>query len=268
MNSFYIESIGICGLGMNNWEQAQAVFFGSCEPDLANKTGKPVISILPPNERRRTTKTIKIAINSIEQLMDQDQKDRLSLSSIFASSCGDVDLVQSICIALAQSGKPVSPTQFHNSVHNAAAGYWSIGNLCMQGTTSISAAYGTLAAALMESACQLQECGQAIVLCCYDIASPSPIDQIRHIRYDFACSFLLTPEPSPVTRAKLTIEPGVSTAVTTMDQSGLEALRRDNPAAAALPLLQGLALKKDSEIIISHMPDAGMRLILTCSQSW
>ena len=268
MSSFYIESIGINGPGMNNWEEAQSVFVSGREPDLEKKTGKPVISILPPNERRRTTKTIKIAINSIEQLMDQERRERLSLSSIFASSCGDVDLVQSLCIALAQPGKPISPTQFHNSVHNTVAGYWSIGSLCMLGTTSISAAYGTLAAALMESTCQMQECGQGVILCCYDIASPSPIDQIRHIRYDFACSFLLTPEPSPMTRAKLTIEPGVSSAVTTMEQPGLEVLRKDNPAATALPLLQGLALKENSEIIIFHMPDASMRLTLTCNQSW
>jgi len=258
MNSFYIESVGVCAPGMTDWQEAQSIFRSNSSLDLAAGIGKPAISILPPNERRRTTKTIKLAINSLQQIADQESL--MSLPSVFASSCGDVDLVQSICMALAQTDKPVSPTQFHNSVHNAAAGYWSIGSNSMHETTSISAAWGTFAAGLLEAACQMHEHQLPVLLCCYDISSQPPIDQIRPIQYDFASSYLLSPEASAQTLAKLMIEMATSAETTVMDQPDLEKLRKDNPSAAALPLLQSLALKKSGDIGIAYMPETGMRL--------
>ncbi|MET0042628.1 MAG: beta-ketoacyl synthase chain length factor, partial [Candidatus Thiodiazotropha sp. 6PLUC3] len=80
--------------------------------------------------------TIKIALQAAEEAL-RDYSDSEGVLSVFSSSEGDLDIIDQICLALSQEDRPVSPTQFHNSVHNAPAGYWSIGSGSHQGSTSL-----------------------------------------------------------------------------------------------------------------------------------
>ncbi len=59
--------------------------------------------------------------------------------SVFASANGDGAVVTAIVAALSGADPLVSPTQFHNSVHNAPAGYWSIGARSTRPTSSLGA---------------------------------------------------------------------------------------------------------------------------------
>src|SRR5690606_25260622 len=61
-----------------------------------------------------------------------------SLPSVFTSTHGDLGITDYMCATLAQAPTELSPTKFHNSVHNAAAGYWTIGAGCMRTATAIS----------------------------------------------------------------------------------------------------------------------------------
>ncbi len=74
---------------------------------------------------------------------------------VFASSDGDGDIVHRLCTALATPAAAVSPTDFHNSVHNAATGYWSIGAHSQAPSTAICAYDGSFSAGLLEAACQI-----------------------------------------------------------------------------------------------------------------
>ncbi len=49
------------------------------------------------------------------------------------------------------------PTKFHNSVHNAAAGYWTIATGCLKPYTSVSGYYFTYGEGLLEAASQALE---------------------------------------------------------------------------------------------------------------
>src|SRR5690606_40428753 len=69
-------------------------------------------------------------------------------AAVFASSGGDYPIIDQICKALCEPERLVSPTQFHNSVHNSAAGYWSIATGSRAPSTSISAFDDTFAAGL------------------------------------------------------------------------------------------------------------------------
>ena len=51
---------------------------------------------------------------------------------MFASTYGDLAITDYMCSTLAKAPMTLSPTRFHNSVHNAAAGYWSIATACRQ----------------------------------------------------------------------------------------------------------------------------------------
>ena len=52
--------------------------------------------------------------------------------------------------------QPVSPTQFHNSVHNTAAGYWSIATGSQQPTTCLACHDATAAAALLKAMAEVR----------------------------------------------------------------------------------------------------------------
>ena len=58
---------------------------------------------------------------------------------------------------LADAPRMVSPTKFHNSVHNASTGYWSIATGSHFAANAISAYADTVAASLLEGAVQAVE---------------------------------------------------------------------------------------------------------------
>jgi len=83
-----------------------------------------------------------------------------------------------MCAALASDPRSISPTRFHNSVHNAAAGYWTIGTGAMQPATALSAGDATFAQALIEALVQLASGADAVLLAAYDGASAGPLKQV------------------------------------------------------------------------------------------
>src|SRR5690606_42059827 len=52
---------------------------------------------------------------------------------------------------LASDPRSISRTRFHNSVHNAAAGYWTIGAGCTAAATAVSAGPASFAQGLLEA---------------------------------------------------------------------------------------------------------------------
>ncbi len=58
----------------------------------------------------------------------------------------------------------MSPTQFHNSVHNAAAGYWSIAHGSRQPATCLGAHDWTWAAALLKAVAEVAATGAPVLL--------------------------------------------------------------------------------------------------------
>ena len=72
---------------------------------------------------------------------------------ILASVYGEILTTGQLLQALAEEpASPLSPTRFHNSVHNTAIGYLSIATKNHGGSTAISAGPATLAMALLEAA--------------------------------------------------------------------------------------------------------------------
>ena len=81
----------------------------------------------PPAERRRTGAPVQArAGRGPRGRWPARASTRARSPTVFTSSSGDGDNVHEICETLAAADRQVSPTRFHNSVHNAPAGYWSI----------------------------------------------------------------------------------------------------------------------------------------------
>jgi hypothetical protein len=89
-----------------------------------------------------------------------------NLRLVFASQHGELDYTVSMLKALA-AREPLSPTTFSLSVHNAAAGMFSMLRADPAASTALAAGGETLGHALMEAYCQLDADPERPVLMVY-----------------------------------------------------------------------------------------------------
>jgi len=57
---------------------------------------------------------------------------------LFATANGEINTIGTILESLEDPGRSVSPTHFHNSVHNASPGYWSISSKRRSPSTTLT----------------------------------------------------------------------------------------------------------------------------------
>lgn len=245
MLQVYLDAVSVLAPGLAGWDESTKAVISGRQAYTEQPLPPFPKELLPANERRRATQVMKLVLHVADLVLQQaaiEQPQRLQ--SVFASSAGDSDIIDKICSALTLTERPVSPTHFHNSVHNAPAGYWSIGSGCRQASTSLSAHDGSFSAGLLEAATAAVVEQLPTLLVAYDYPPPPPLAAVRYFSAPFAVAMLLTPEASARTRNTLTLTTvpcGAEPASTLADNTELEALRRGNPAARSLPLLALLA---------------------------
>ncbi len=254
MKAVYLQGIGIAAPGLFGWPAARRVLLGETAwQDEA--LAKLVPQLLPPNERRRTTALIKLALQVAEEAVTMAGTEAAQANTVFASSDGDFYIVDRLCDALLQEGKPVSPTLFHNSVHNAPAGYWAIATASQNPSTSISAADATFSAGLLESVSQLATNGSNVLLVAYDHPAPFPLDEKRHFVAPFGVALLLAARADDSTLAEMELHLPVENdqILSRCSDGSMEALRQGNPAAASLPLLEAVARRQNCSIGLPYV---------------
>jgi hypothetical protein len=169
--------------------------------------------------------------------------DPRDVPTVFASSGGEMGVFDKLCRALCMSDRMISPTLFHQSVHNTAAGYWGIATAGQQSSTALSCYDDSFAAGLLEAATVACVEQRPVLLVTYDLVVPEPLNQVRPITDGFAVALVLAPpsEGSPaVMRVRLeAAHTGGDTAG--LEDSALERVRQGNPAARSLLLLSAAA---------------------------
>ena len=171
--SAVIEGIGYWSRGLPDWTAARAYAQGGDAVDAA--PARPSPQSLPANERRRAPETVAAALEVAAAACAAAGREPASLSSVFVSSHGDMAITDYMCATLAHDPRAISPTRFHNSVHNAAAGYWTIGVGAMRPATALSALEGGFAQGLLEALAQLAAGEDAVLLAGYDGAAYGPL---------------------------------------------------------------------------------------------
>ncbi len=251
----YVEGIGLLGPGLDGWAASRDVLAGN-SPYVAAATNLRPSDMLPPAERRRAGVPIKLALAVGQEAFLQSGRATSAAATVFTSSGGDNDNVHAINGILATAPREVSPTRFHNSVHNAAAGYWCIAAGTHEPSTSLCAHDASFAAGLLESAAQVTVDNALVALIAYDHGYPEPLRSVRPITAPFGVALILASAQTNKSIAMLDIDfvPGPASD-TTMPDAGLEALRQGVPAARALPLLSALALGKPAELRIAYLDD-------------
>jgi hypothetical protein len=235
----YLEGVGLIAPGLSDWPQAAAVLRGDT-PYIHRPTELPLPEALPSAERRRSGPPVKLALGAGAQAVTASGRDPVTLPAVLSASSGDGFVFCAICEALASDDPLISPTRFHNSVHNAAAGYWGIATGAMTPSNAICAHDGSFGAGLLDAACQVVANDEACVLIAYDTPYPQPLHAARPVREAFGVALVLAPMATDRSVARLAISlteaPGHALA-----NAGLEALRTAIPAARSLPLLAALA---------------------------
>lgn len=258
MKSVYVDAVGLSAPGMADWDAAADVLVGR---RAYVPTEIPAIrpTLLPPNERRRVSATVRLALKVAEEVVSRSSLEMGDFCSVFATCDADTETIDRICRALTLPERPVSPTQFHNSVHNAAAGYWAIAAHSPLPSTTVSAYGGSFAAGLMEAAAQLLVEQRPVLLVAYDHTAPAPLAACIGDYPPFAVAMALSPVPTPGSTA-MTIDTVIGEPPARMGDGALERLRRENPAAAALPLLRALASCGPARVVLPHVN--GLQLAL------
>jgi hypothetical protein len=261
-----IAAIGLAAPGFANWCDGSDFFQSGIAYDSSAEMLPMVPSLLPVNERRRTTQLIKLALQSGQDALDKWSGDVGELATVFANSDGDLEIVDKIMIALGMDGKPVSPTHFHNSVHNAPAGYWSIATRSRAPSTSISAFDASFSAGLLEAAAQVIDEKRDVLLVSYDIPPPPTLHSFRPLVAPFAAALLLTMKDGVEAQAQIEISlMADDNNQSTLTDINLESLRRDNPAARCLPLLLQLANKGLGEVTIPYLSGQALHIkVMPC----
>jgi hypothetical protein len=230
--------VGLWGPGLEGWVAARPVLAGA-EPYQAREIPPPPPAILPATERRRAGPVVRLALTVAQAAVEDAGLAPATLRSIFASGNGDGPVVTGILDALARAGqqpRAVSPTQFHNSVHNAAAGYWCIAHGLRQPADCIGLHDDSFAAGLLKAAAEVAATNAPVLLVCYDHPFPDPLGAARPTLGSFGVGLVLAPG------AGLALAHGAPPAAPSLPRNpALHALARGNPAARALPLLEALA---------------------------
>lgn len=256
----YLKGIAATGPGFENWE-ALSNHLVAGTPLAAGFVPRPQGAILPNVERRRASATIKLAVDVAQQAQQQSGMNTEDLALVFASSNGDTDTIHHICEALATPERFVSPTRFHNSVHNAPAGYWGIASGSMQPSNSICAWNHTFAAALVEAATQCLSEQVPVLLAVFDTPFPAPLYEITPGHQPFGVALVLDANPAGgLARLSLALDGNADLAATPMSDDALENMRRDASAARSLPLLAALAAGGAREVVLDYTEDLRLRI--------
>lgn len=294
-----IEGIAFWASRLPGWELARAVMRAEqVAPEAAAR--RPVPALLAPIERRRAPDSVALALEVAARACEMAGRTPSELASVFASTHGDLAISDYLCATLASTPALLSPTKFHNSVHNAAPGYWSIGTGSCAPYTAISAFRYTYAVGLLEAATQVVCTGKPVLYVAFDIEAQGPLATVAPSRGLLGSALVLGPgefledmphlaasqaaagagckpqpardraDPGSEARGRaspaspprlLTLQIESTSAPPTAARSAAAALLADNVLSPCLPLFEALAQDSYREIALA----LGVRSLLRVS---
>lgn len=239
----YVLGVSVWGPGLEGWEASRPVLAGLADY-VPTASPPPAPAMLSATERRRTSLVVRLALNVAQAATAMAGLPPDTLRNVFGTSNGDGAVVGAILEALADKDGQVSPTQFHNSVHNAASGYWTIANGAQQPATCLGCEDVTMGTALLKAISEVGVERAPMLLCVYDAPMPPPLAAKRPTEGAFAAGLVLAPEDNGRALARVGaryVAEAVPDGTGEPDMPRLRELSRANPAARSLRLLQALA---------------------------
>lgn len=212
----------------------------------------PTPTALPAAERRRTGAVVRLALAIGFEAASRAGANPADLPTVFSSSGGDGYNCHEICQTLATGDRQLSPTRFHNSVHNAASGYWSIAAGAPTASSVLCAFDATFGAGLLEALTQVVVDRTSVLLVAYDSGYPEPLGAVRPIPDAFGVAMVLAPAAPSTTASAIISAVLTDGPAESMPDARLEAMRATIPAARCLPLLSKLARNESGRVVIDY----------------
>ncbi len=241
--AFEVLGVGAWGPRFRNWADLQAMLAGKPVEDDGSKGPKP--EVIPANERRRAPLPVRLAVETSSQACSHAGLEPKDLACVFVSGLGDTQLTDYMCKVLAGENKALSPTKFHNSVHNAAAGYWTISTDCMSAANSVAGYAESVPLTIMEALVQAQAEQRALLLTFYDAPTSPILRPLLKNEHPFAVSIVISPSKL---KKELTQVESLATMQASVVQTSsawpernwgaeLQACYEQNPVARILPFI-------------------------------
>ncbi len=255
----FIDGIALWSPALPGWAVARAAFRGegaAVTPPLR----RPAAELLPAAERRRAPDTVALALEVAQHAVAQAGIDAAALLSVFTSAHGDLGLTDYVCSTLAKAPLLVSPTKFHNSVHNAASGHWTMSAGCMQASTAVSAHLNSFAAGLLEALAQCAAERRPVLLVGYDMAACGALASVTASEGVLAVALVLSPLRSArsVASFEWALQPGACER-TALRSPAAQALQ-GNAMADALPLFEALAHERSEAVALPLSAQLALRV--------
>lgn len=254
-----IQGIGFWSSYLPGWAVAQQVMRGEAAP-ASTPASRPQPSLLPAAERRRAPDTLAVALEVALQACESASIAPGVPMSVFASTHGDLAISDYMCETLVETPTLISPIRFHNSVHNAAAGYWSIATSSTATYTAISAYVHTFGVGLLEAITQMLAEDAPVLYVAYDIAAKGPLGTVAPSTGLLGAALLLSPQAAGA-KAKLTcaVRHGRKPQITSSrTQAG--AATASNAMSPSVPLFEALALRDPQEVVVSLSTDSELQV--------
>jgi hypothetical protein len=255
-----IHGAGIAAPGISGWPEFRAILQGgeSSDPDSAVRT----TSLLSPRERRRAPATVRLSFAAAEEACDAAGIKPGDCAAIFCSGMGDVEITDYMCRTLRDLPDQLSPTRFHNSVHNAAAGYWSIGTGSARDVTAISGWRDSAVAGMIEGIARAAASREPVLLVIYDDRAHGPLETWWPASKPFSAAVVMSTAAIPGGgMARLQAEPlGPGDGSTSSLPDTLAECVRDNPSARILPMLALIADPALASVDLVSEVGSGLRL--------
>lgn len=255
----YVEGIGLWSATLADFAALKAQERGET---VLPPPARPAATTLPANERRRAPESVLLAVEVAGQAVAMSGLAAAELPCVFSSAYGDQLISDYMCTTLAHAPTELSPTRFHNSVHNAPAGYWTIATGCHAPSSAITAGHASFGAGLLEAATLCATEHQPVLLVCSDIAGHGPLGEMSGTRISFGCALVLSPRQGErsLARLDLMLEPHAGSMLHPAPRTG--AWQEANPmASAAWPLMQNLA-RGDGECTVAAAETLALRIVM------
>ena len=248
----WIEGIGFLAPGLPDWPTARAVLRGE-QPFTSAASVLPAPNILPPAERRRASRIVKLTLAVGLEAATQADADVGTLATVFSASGADGYNCHALCEQLATDDRQISPTRFHNSVHNATAGYWGIATKSMAPCQVLCAYDASFGAGLLDALAQVvvdRSANAAHRL--RQRISGTAAQQARYTGLRGSRAAADAGKDRPLAGAHH--RDASRRAADLLADSGMESLRQKIPALRCLPLLQKLARGESGDVCLDYLP--------------
>lgn len=247
----YVNGISLIGPGLTNWSDSVAILADK-HPYQSQATVIPTPMLLPAAERRRSGELVRLTLAVGLEATESAGEDAAKLACVYTSSSGDGKNCHEICKTLASNDRHISPTRFHNSVHNAAAGYWSIATGARTPISVLCAHDASFGAGLLEAVIQVVADDVSTILIAGDTAYPEPLNHVRPIPDALGVGMVFSPTKNQHSMVKIKIELTDAPA-SELSNPALEAVRTMIPAGRCLPLLAAIAQRKATTVTIDYL---------------